>query len=390
LTSSLVGRSFTVEVTGWGHGGFGVARLDEAAGEAAGTVVFVRHSLPGERVLVEITEGEVGARFLRGDAVEIQVAHPERVAPPCPLAGPGRCGGCDLQHVTLPAQRRLKAEVVAEQLRRIAGLEREVLVEALPGDETGEDAGLHWRTRMRYHRLSDGRLGLRSARSERLVPVPRCLVQAPGAVVVVDGEDPAPADVTESVLGRRFEVAADGFWQVHRAAPEALVDAVTAYAAVRPGERVLDLFSGVGLFSAFLAQAAGPEGRVDAVEGDGRAVEHGRDNLAAYPWVRLHRGDVARVLRRGSAAGRVPGRCDVAVLDPPRAGARRPVVEQVLARRPSRAVLVGCDPAAFARDVALFAEGGLQLAEMRALDLFPMTSHVEVVAQLVKSDAGLR
>jgi tRNA/tmRNA/rRNA uracil-C5-methylase (TrmA/RlmC/RlmD family) len=385
LSPSLVGRTFTVEVTGWGHGGFGVARLDETAAEAAGTVVFVRHSLPDERVRVEITEGEVGSRFLRGDAVGVERAAPERVQPPCPLAGPGRCGGCDLQHVALPAQRRLKAQVVAEQLRRIAGLDREVVVEALPGDEAGEGAGLHWRTRMRYHRLPDGRLGLRSSRSERIEPVPSCLVQAPGAVVTVDGEEPAPAVVTESVLGRRFEVAADGFWQVHRAAPETLVGAVTSYAEAGRGERVLDLYAGVGLFSAFLAEAVGPDGRVDAVEGDRGAVAHGSTNLAAYPWVRWHRGDVARVLRRGSPSGRVPDGCDLAVLDPPRAGAKRAVVEQVLARRPSRVVLVGCDPAAFARDVALFAEGGWELAELRAFDLFPMTSHVECVALLTRS-----
>jgi tRNA/tmRNA/rRNA uracil-C5-methylase (TrmA/RlmC/RlmD family) len=184
------------------------------------------------------------------------------------------------------------------------------------------------------------------------------------------------------VRGHRFDVAADGFWQVHRAAPDTLVEVVTAYAAARPGERVLDLFAGVGLFSAFLAEAVGPRGRVDAVEGDRRAVEHGQQNLAAYPWVHVHRGDVGRVLRRGSAAGRVPGRCDVAVLDPPRAGARRAVVQGVVARRPSRVVLVGCDPAAFARDVALFAEAGFELETMRALDLFPMTHHVEAVGLL--------
>lgn len=382
MSPSLVGRTFTVDVTGWGHGGFGVARLDEAAAEAAGTVVFVRHSLPGERVRVEITEGEVGSRFLRGDAIGVERVAPERVQPPCPLAGPGRCGGCDLQHVALPAQRLLKAQVVQEQLRRIAALDRDVVVEALPGDEAGEGAGLHWRTRMRYHRLPDGRLGLRSSRSERIEPVPRCLVQAPGAVVTVEGEEPAPAVVTESVLGRRFEVAADGFWQVHRAAPETLVGAVMAYAGARRGERVVDLYAGVGLFGAFLAEAVGPDGRVDAVEGDHGAVAHGRANLASYPWVRWHRGDVARILRRGSSSGSVPGDCDLAVLDPPRAGAKRAVVEQVLARRPSRAVLVGCDPAAFARDVALFAEGGWELAELRAFDLFPMTHHVETVGLL--------
>ncbi|QIK66746.1 class I SAM-dependent RNA methyltransferase [Nocardioides sp. HDW12B] len=382
---SLVGERFTVEVDRFGHGGFGVARLGDDAGELAGTVVFVRHSLPGERVVVALTEGEVGSRFLRGDAVEVLTASPDRVTPPCPLAGPGpdRCGGCDLQHVDLAAQRRLKGEVVAEQLRRIAHLEREVVVEALPSDlpsdVAGEGAGLHWRTRMRYHRLPDGRLGLRASRSDRVVPVPDCPVEAPEAVVVVEGEQPERAEVTEMVRGHSFDVATDGFWQVHRDAPEALLTAVTSYAAVRPGERVLDLYAGVGLFTVFLADAAGPQGRVDGVEGDARAVAHGRENVAAYPWAHLHAGSVAQVL----AGPEVSGRCDVVVLDPPREGAKRAVVEQVVGRTPRAVVLVGCDPAAFARDVSLFAESGYELEQVRAFDLFPMTHHVETVGLLV-------
>lgn len=387
---SLVGERFTADVDRFGHGGFGVARLDAATdpsvGEVAGTVVFVRHSLPGERVVVTITEGEVGSRFLRGDAVEVLTASPDRVTPPCPLAGPGpdRCGGCDLQHVDLTAQRRLKAEVVAEQLRRIAGLERDVVVEALPSDVDGPEAGLRWRTRMRYHRLPDGRLGLRASRSDQVVPVPECLVEAPEALVLVAGEQPDVAEVTEMLRGHSFDVAAEGFWQVHRDAPETLVAAVTSYAAAQPGERVLDLYAGVGLFTVFLADAVGPQGRVDGVEGDARAVAHGRENVAAYPWAHLHGGSVADVL----AGPEVSGRCDVVVLDPPREGAKRAVVEQVVGRAPRAVVLVGCDPAAFARDVSLFAESGYELQDLRAFDLFPMTSHVECVAHLVKSDSG--
>ena len=103
----LAGRRFTVETGNIGHGGFVVARHE-------GVVVFVRHALPGERVVAEVTEGREGDRFLRADAVEVLDASPDRVPPPCPFAGPGRCGGCDFQHVTLPAQRGLKAAVVAE------------------------------------------------------------------------------------------------------------------------------------------------------------------------------------------------------------------------------------------------------------------------------------
>src|SRR5690606_28748862 len=156
----------------------------EEAGDAAGAVVFVRHTLPGEHVTVQITEGYAGDRFLRGDAVTVHRASEDRVTPPCPFAGPGLCGGCDLQHVALPAERKLEATVVAAQLRRLAGLDPRVAVEAVPGD----DGGLHWRTGMRYHRTEDGLLGLRAHRSRRVVPVTDCRIQAPDARVSVEGE----------------------------------------------------------------------------------------------------------------------------------------------------------------------------------------------------------
>lgn len=113
---SLVGEEYEVEVGPVAHGGHCIARTSE------GQVLFVRHTLPGERVVARVTEGEEGARFLRADAVEILDPSKDRIEAPCPFAGPGRCGGCDWQHAKPGAQRRLKGEVVAEQLQRLAGL----------------------------------------------------------------------------------------------------------------------------------------------------------------------------------------------------------------------------------------------------------------------------
>ena len=366
----VVGERYDVEVGPVAHGGHCVARLPDDAAEVGGTVVFVRHALPGERVTVELTEGAVGDRFLRGDAVVVHEEAPDRVTPPCRYAGPGRCGGCDFQHVDLTAQRRLKAQVVSEQLRRLASLERQVEVEPVTGDLDG----LRWRTRMRYHRTEAGALGLRVHRSRRVVPVDDCLIQALDARVLVEGEPGPLGPVTEVVRDRAFQVAADGFWQVHRGAPATLVDAVLAAAGLRPGDRVADLYSGVGLLSRFLAEAVGEGGRVHAVEGDRRAVEQATANLAAFPWVETTHGPVEQVV----AAGGI-GACDVVVLDPPRTGAKRRVVESVASLAPRLVVYVACDPAAFARDVAYFAGNGYDLTGLRAFDLFPMTRHVELV-----------
>ena len=382
---SVVGDTHRVEVGRIAHGGHFVARLSPEVAEIGGAVVFVRHALPGEVVTVRITEGQVGDRFLRGDAVEVHRASDDRVPAPCRYAGPGLCGGCDFQHVDLDAQRLLKGEVVREQLARLAKLDRDVVVEPVPGD----DRGLRWRTRMRYHRTSSGSLGLRAHRSHLVVDVDDCLIQAPGARVTVEDDQPgdaAPATVVERVGDRAFEVEADGFWQVHVGAPDALVGAVLEAAEVREGYRVLDLYSGVGLFSAFLAEAVGATGHVTAVEGDRRASDHARTNLSAYDWVEPLRDSVDRFLH--DRAGR--GSWDVVVLDPPREGARRRVVDGIAALRPRRVVHVACDPASFARDAGLFAERGYELTGVRAFDLFPMTQHVEVVGTFALRDRSVQ
>lgn len=366
---SVVGLRFTAEVGPVAHGGHCVARVPVEDGTR---VVFTRHALPGEEVVLEITEGTERDRFWRADAVTILRPSPDRVPAPCPYAGPGACGGCDFQHVSLPAQRTLKAAVVREQLTRLAGLDREVVVEEVPGDAP-PGSGLHWRTRMQYVGLPGGLRGLRVHRSHDVVEVEECLIARPDAVT------PGPGTVVEHVRDRPFVVAVDGFWQVHPGAPGILLDTVLEGLAPRPGERVLDLYAGVGLFAAFLAEAVGPTGSVTAVEGSTTACEHARHNLADLPWASVAHGSVEDVLTAS------PGPADLVVLDPPREGARRTVVEQVAAAAPRAVAYVACDPSALARDLAIFAEHGYALTTLRAFDLFPMTQHVECVALLEPS-----
>lgn len=360
--------------------------------------MFVRHALPGERVRVVVTDGHARSSFWRADAVEVLEASPDRVEPPCPWAGPGRCGGCDLQHAAPAAQRFLKADVVREQMARLAGLDIEVVVEEVPG----APGNLGWRTRVDWAVDDAGRAGLRRHRSHEVVPVDRCriahdLVTAasvtdrtwPGAssvevcasvgtgetMVLPDGR--GSGALTEVVGDRSFRVTGGGFWQVHPGAASTLLAAVLDGLDPQPGDSVLDLYCGVGLFAASLAERVAPSGRVTAVEADQVAVGDARHNLSGLPGVRVQRGRVDHVLRAQRLA-----QADIVVLDPPRSGAGKSVVSTLSRTRARRIAYVACDPAALARDVRWFGDAGYRLASLRSFDLFPMTHHVECVALL--------
>ena len=256
--------------------------------------------------------------------------------------------------------------MVREQLARLAGLDVPVEVEPVPGDRDG----LRWRTRQRYVELPDGRLGMRKHRSHEVVPVDECLLEA---------------DVPPSyeVRGREHSIAEGGFWQVHPGAPEVLVATVLDLLRPQPGESALDLYAGVGLFAGALLDSVGSGSRLVAVESDRQACTHARRNLGDA--VEVADGPVAKVL-----ATSYDEPFDLVVLDPPREGARRAVVQQVADRRPRAVAYVACDPAALARDVAIFAEHGYRLAALRAFDLFPMTHHVECIALLTRTGPDLR
>ncbi|MEV0426289.1 TRAM domain-containing protein [Micromonospora sp. NPDC050495] len=380
-------------------GGHCVARVD-------GQVVFVRHALPGERVIAEITELHRG--FARADAVQILAAAPDRVVPPCPYARPGACGGCDLQHVAPAAQLDWKATVVREQLTRLGGLTDGdidalgVRVEALPGGVLG------WRSRVRYAVDGAGRAGLLKHRSHEVVPIDRCRIAHPaiqelpvlapsgarwpdadavetvastgGDVSVVAYADGAPSPVSgpqrvrEVAAGRDWTLPASGFWQVHPAAADTLVGAVLDLLDPAPGETAWDLYGGAGLFAAALAGRVG-DARVTLVESSPDGVAAARTNLADLPRVEV----VAARVETALARRRITGPVDLVVLDPPRSGAGAPVVRDIVAAGPRAVAYVACDPAAFARDVHTFTGAGWRLAALRGFDLFPMTQHVELI-----------
>lgn len=435
---SLVGEEYEVEVGPVAHGGHCIARTSD------GRVLFVRHALPGEKVVARVTEGEADSRFLRADAITVLTASKDRVEAPCAFAGPGKCGGCDWQHAKPGAQRRLKGEVVAEQLKRLAGLTPEEAgwdgtVAPAEGDKLPAGEVPQWRTRVQYAIDEDGRVGLRKHRSHDIEPVDHCMIAAPGvtelgiekrtwpamasveAIAASGSHDrqvvltPRPGgrlplvelDTPVSVLrveekdggvhrvhgrpfvreradGRTYRVGMGGFWQVHPQAADTLIKAVMQGLMPRKGEMALDLYCGVGIFAGALAERLGETGAVLGIESGKRAVEDARHNLADFPRVRIEQGKVDTALPKTGIT-----ECDLIVLDPPRAGAGKQTVRHIAGLSARRIAYVACDPAALARDLGYFKESGYKVRTLRVFDLFPMTHHVECVAILEPTEKGV-
>ena len=349
-------------------------------------MVFVRHALPGETVRVSVTSET--KRFLRADAVEVLDPSADRVEAPCPYARPGRCGGCDWQHASPSLQLRLKTELVREHLSRLARFDWQGQVEPV-------EPLWGWRTRVQWAVDDEGRVGLHKHRSHEIQPVDRCLIAAapppasaePGTTVEVTAlggqvlTDRELPGVRVDVAGRRFEIAAGGFWQVHERAPEVLWAAVRDGLQPQPGERAVDLYAGAGLFTALLGDAVGPSGSVLAVEGSARAAADCARNTHDQPWVRVRTAPVTDTLVRRL-------RTDLVVLDPPRAGAGLEVAAALGSLRARAIAYVSCDAATFARDLKVLLDAGWGVASLRAFDLYPQTEHVELVGILTPAAGG--
>ncbi|MDQ3946585.1 MAG: TRAM domain-containing protein [Actinomycetota bacterium] len=395
----------TVEltITAVANGGEGVARLED------GRVAFVGGALPGERVVARLTHER--ARFVRAAILEVVDASTDRVAAPCPLVEAG-CGGCGWQHVDLDAQRRLKAGIVLDAIRRGGGIEPPDPGFAPDLPATG------WRTTVRATIDDSGRPAFRMHHSHDAVTLDAtgCLVAHPlvdevlrtawfpppveevtvragaatGERLVVarpaaTGCD-VPADtllvgtdelaagrrawIHEVVAGRRWRISADSFFQGRPDGAEALVAVVAAVVgdALLPDARLVDLYGGVGLFAGALG--AGTGGRVVMVENNQSAVADARVNLADLADARILRVDVRRWR---------PSPADVVVADPSRHGLGAGVVGRIGATGASALALVSCDAAALGRDAGLLAAGGWNLQSVTLVDLFPHTPHVEVV-----------
>lgn len=404
-----------LDITGIAHGGTFIARHE-------GRVIFVSDAIPGERVRARLLDpspaaGEPDTRsFWRAETLEVLDASPHRrphIWPEADVAhDPAqRPGGADLGHIELDHQRALKRQVLAEAFDRFAGpgLEAPEIEAVESGDGTG------WRTRVTLHVDDAGRIGPFAARSHRVVPVstyPLALPAIAEAALALQGEKPGrielvePADgrvrilrhteaerraprdrrprpkpevVQERVGDRTFDVDAGGFWQVHPRAASVLDGAVYGLldGHVEPDATHYDLYGGVGLFARTLADLGGTD--VVTVESSRRATQHAAANLAPLD-VTAVTARVDRFLqqpRRGGATGAV-------VLDPPRSGAGRAVVEGVHALAPSAIAYVACDPVALARDLGTFRGLGWQVDALRGFDLFPHSHHFEVVALLTR------
>ncbi|MGD9483922.1 TRAM domain-containing protein [Streptomyces sp. TRM70308] len=442
--ASLVGHEFEVEVGPVAHGGHCVART------GAGQVLFVRHTLPGERVVARVTEGRADSRFLRADAVRVLDAAKDRVEAPCPFSGPGRCGGCDWQHAKPGAQRRLKADVITEQLARLAGLTPEDVqwdgtVEPVPGDKVPPGEVPAWRSRVQYAVDAEGRPGFRRHRSHEVEPVDHCLIAAEGVselgverrtwpgvasvdAVAASGSTDRQVIVTPVPGGRLPLVELDRPVSVLRAEEQhgrggenRTVHRVHGRPFVRERADGRTWRVGAGGFWQVHTQAA--DLLVDAVM-RGLTPRKGETALDLYCGVGLFAGALAdRVGERGAVLGIESGKravedarhnladfprvrveqgrvervlprtgiteADIVVLDPPRSGAGRATVQLLADLTPRRIAYVACDPAALARDLRYFADAGYRPRFLRAFDLFPMTHHVECVAILEPAGKGL-
>jgi tRNA/tmRNA/rRNA uracil-C5-methylase (TrmA/RlmC/RlmD family) len=388
-----VGDRISVTIEKIAHGGHFIARHE-------GAVIFVRHAIPDEVCTIEITS--VGTSFNRADVISVESTSSDRVSAPCRYAHRQGCGGCDFQHIRPARQRELKSDVITEQFARIAKMEISVEVEEV-------SAPLGWRTRCAAVTTKAGALGFYQSRSHSIIPVDDCRILVPemkfaelsarGAkadqrieislsntgertIASANTREETPVRTSDGpdvahyeIAGRVLEVSQKSFWQSHKDAPRVLTEVVKEFAQVLPGDHVLDLYGGVGLFTAALLTEVGSEGTINLVEGSKSATADARRNFAQDPNVSVHTGDVAKILPRFSQA-------NVVVLDPPREGAGKEVIAECARLLPRTIVYVACDPAALARDVSYLREYGYALQQLRSFDLFPMTHHIECVALL--------
>lgn len=373
-----------------------------------GRVVFVRYALPGERVRVRVTADR--GSYWHAEVIEVIDAAPGRVASLCPIAGVDGAGCCDLAFAAPEVARTLKAQVVANQLERLGkhawSGEAEPLADCAP---TG------WRTRVRLDVGPDRRPGFHRYHSDDLVTDLRC-AQLPAGMLdgIADLEWPPAAqlhvavdddgarhvvrtlrqgrqtatkvvegryEAVQRVAGRSWQVPVTAFWQAHRDAAGVYSELIADWAQLGAGMRAWDLYGGAGVFAAVLGEAVGPSGRVLSVDTSRASTRAARVALADLTQVHIVTDSVRRALatQRGRAS-----RADVAVLDPPRAGAGREIIDLLAAADIPRVVHIGCEAASFARDIGTYLGHGYTVEKIRVFDAFPLMHHTECIALLTR------
>ena len=387
-----VGDRVEADILAVAHGGHFIAKHE-------GQVIFVRHAIPGEKVLLEITS--VASKVTRADVMEVITASPFRVDPPCEFSGPGGCGGCDFQHIDIDFQRELKSKIIAEQFERVGKINLSEMGLSCEVKAVEPTDGLRWRTRMDFAISEQGRIGFYKNRSNAVQEIDDCHIaiedmDIPSIAQRVWNGDArievatsssgernisrggrslsGPTQLHEVVEGMTYTVSPTSFWQAHKKAPETLVGHAMELLDARPGDIVCDLYGGVGLFTGALAQAVGAAGKVHLIESDRRALSDAMNIFKGYANVQIHSGRVEQHLPKIA-------RADLVLLDPPRTGAGEVVILSLLKLHPATIVYVSCDPASLARDAKWITEGGYSIDSIVGFDLFPMTQHVETLVK---------
>ncbi len=408
----MADETFELDLIAMAHGG-------RAMGRHKGRVVFVPYAIPGERIEARITGRSGGVTFAEGR--RLLAASADRVWPQCPHFGPGRCGQCHWQHIDYAAQLLLKQDVLADQLARIGGFDEAQVLPTIPAPAT---QGYSWQLAMRVDR--QGQPGLASDVPGRVVLPEECHVAHPELLELLGAldlqitglremqllrghggdlmllltmkDDQAPelhsdlpasvnmllaggepvnligaSHLLRDVAGHSFRVTAGSSFRAHDAMLPQLAALVRELLAPAPGEHVLDLYAGVGCFSAFLAADAG---LVTLVESFPPAVTDAESNLAACDNIDLIEGRVEEVLPELETPP------DAAVLDPPREGLSTEAIEALVKTELRRLVYVSGDAATLARDAKRLCARGWQLRQVQPLDLEPLTWRINAVALL--------
>ena len=381
-----VGQLVTLEIGPVAHGGHFIARYN-------GNVIFVRHAITGEKAVVRITS--VTSKLAHGDAIEILSGSQDRVLPQCEYSGPGGCGGCDFQHISIEAQRILKKFIIQDQFKRIAkiNIEPEFI-------HVNPENGLHWRTRFDFAISSNGKAGLFSYKTKEVCEIDKCMI----AVHKINESDlftrswkgfervevsvsslneihirragrsiSGPSQLHQIVEEEQYIISPNSFWQSHLNAPQTLVGLVMKYMDLKPGDRVCDLYGGVGLFTAPILKKVEEIGEVHLVESDRRCIQDAKKIFRKNRNVIIHSGKVEEKLSNINDI-------DIVLLDPPRNGAGKGVISKIISKQPRTIMYISCDPASLARDTKLLIDDSYSLDKIIGIDLFPMTHHIECVS----------
>lgn len=395
------------------YGGDLLARLPDKR------AVFVPYALPGERVRVKLAEEK--KRYARAEILEVIEASPDRIIPRCQHFT--RCGGCNYQHIPYQIQLQAKFEILKDQLQRIGKIKAPPLQPFIASEDPW-----FYRNFVQFHLTPGGRLGYQAQRSHEVIQIREChlpetpileiwhrldLEKVPGLgrvgirvganediLLNLESSEPQPISleldlpisvvhsgpigsiilagddhIHHQIKDHSFMVSAGSFFQVNTAMAEAMVDHILNLISFSLNTTLVEAYCGVGLFSAFLAPLVK---EFIGIESSPSACDDFVINLNAFDNVALYEAEAEEVLPNLYQAP------DIILVDPPRSGLDRKVIDDILSLQPDQLVYVSCDPATLARDLKRLVTGGYSLAQITPFDLFPQTYHIESISLLIR------